>query len=370
MKKLFLIISSLFLLTLSGCLNTDFQPDEWALDPELDFSNSTMIFNSALSTDSVSVFTNYSTFDAVSSASWCTVTTKPESSSINVNVEPNFDVSQRYAVITITISRGNKTLSKDISVVQMGGAWETVGIFNVYWGYEVSPTQRDAVIGLLNNMVYVNGGSFVMGNTSEDIVDSATPHDVNLSSYSIGKYEITQKEWLAIMGTDPAEFKGDNLPVYNISWSEALDFVTRLSKLTNLKVTLPTEAQWEFAAAGGNKNHGYQYSGSDDYSSVAVLNENQEPSAVGSKQSNELGLYDMSGNVSEYCSDWFEVRYEDPEKIDPTGPLSGTFKCVRGGNVSHASSLYYLRVTNRNQWSSSINNITSLTGLRIVIADE
>lgn len=365
------IISAIILLILfSGCLNEDFQPDEWALEPELEFSKSTVVFNSSSSVDSVDIFTNYADYSAVSNNEWCRVSVDRDRSIVIIDAEPNFDTSQRSSEITITISRGNRTLSKNISVVQMGGIWETIGDFNVYWGYAVSESQEEAIKELLINMVYVDGGEFVMGNTNDLIVDSAHPHNVSLSSFHIGKYEITQKQWRAVMGMNPSIARGVDVPVYNISWAEALEFCTRLSKLIHLNVTLPTEAQWEFAAKGGNKSRGYIYSGSDDYHEVAQYNNEtegvQQPTNIGLLQCNEMGLYDMSGNVAEYCSDWFELDFEDSNPVNPQGPLAGSFKCIRGGhaNTPHP---YYLRITNRLYWSNSINKITPYTGLRIVV---
>lgn len=366
-KTIILITPLLFLL--AGCLNTDFNPDEWALDPELDFSKSTIVFNSSSSVDSVSVFTNYTMFSAQSSQDWCRVSIDNERAFLIIEADPNINTSQRSSEITITINRGNKRLSKTISVVQMGGIWEAIGDFNVYWGYVVSESQKEAVNELLTNMVHVVGGEYIMGNTADVIVDVTQPHSVSLSSFHIGKYEITQKQWRAIMGTNPSVNKNINVPVYNISWAEALEFCGRLSTLTNLNVKLPTEAQWEFAASGGNKSRGYLYSGSDDYKEVAQYGNNgyiQEPTDVGLLKCNELGICDMSGNVAEYCSDWFYPTFEDLNLQNPQGPQSGVSKCVRGGHINSSSS-YYLHTTNRFAWSNGINHITSYTGFRIVI---
>jgi len=352
---------------LSSCLNEDFSPETWALDPDLNFSNSVIVFNSTLSSDTISVFTNYSEFKAESSQDWCKVSVDPYQNLIIINSEPNFNVQQRSAVISVSIERGSKSLSKDVSVVQMGGVWENIGNFNLYWGYEIGETQKDAIVELLNSMVYVPAGSFVMGQTDEGIVDGAIPHEVALSPYFISTYELSQSQWNAIMGVNPSLQKDSDLPVYNISWAEALEYVTRLSQLTNLDVRLPTEAQWEYAARGGNKSHNYIYSGSNVLSDVAKLEDGiTTPYRRGLNLPNELGLYDMSGNVSEYCLDWYERNFIGDIKTDPTGPLTGTFKCVRGGNVVDLSSKYHLRCTNR-EWIVGIDNIKPLTGLRIVI---
>jgi len=352
---------------LSSCLNEDFSPETWALDPDLSFSNSTVIFNSTLSSDTISVFTNYSEFKAKSSQDWCKVSVDSYRNLIIINSEPNLDFQQRSAVITVSIERGSKSLSKDVSVVQMGGVWETIGNFNLYWGYEIGETQKAVIVDLLSSMVYIPGGSFVMGQTDEEIVDGAKPHDVALSSYYISTYELSQSQWNVIMGTNPSLQKDPEIPVYNISWADALEYVTRLSKLTNLDVRLPSEAQWEYAARGGNKSHNYKYSGSNVLSDVSILEDGiTVPYKRGLKLPNELGLYDMSGNVSEYCTDWYERDFIGDIKTDPTGPLTGYAKCVRGGNVSNVSYEYHLRCTNR-EWIVGIDNIKPLTGLRIVI---
>lgn len=362
-------VSLILVLLLSSCLNEEFEPTKWALEPELDFSKSTVMFNSNSNNDTVAIFTNYQNIEVKSSEEWCKVSLNKENSCLNLVVSPNLDVAQRTALIEVAISRGNKYLSKNISIVQMGGLWETSGDFSLYWSYQISDSQKEIILNLLSEMIFVEGGEFIMGNTDETIVDAAKSHSVRLSPFYLGKFEITQKQWRAIMANNPSEYKTENMPVYNISWYEAIEFVTRLSELTNLNVGLPTEAQWEFAALGGNESKGFVYSGSDDLNSVAVVNQDgrNTPATVGTKIPNELGFYDMSGNVAEYCSDWFELYFVDESKIDPSGPLTGTFKCIRGGTCADIDNLYKLRVTNRFQWSDGLNNPSGLTGFRIVI---
>lgn len=366
MKLQYLNICMICIVLISSCTYKDFSVEEWGLQPELSFSKNGVLFNSAISTDTINVFTNYESFVVNSSENWCSVTVDNIKSAIQIIVEPNFDTQPRTAILTVSIARGNQALSKTISVVQMGGIWETIGNFNVYWAYEISETQREAIVSLLNSMVYVEGGGFIMGATTENIVDAATPHPVRLSPFYISKFETTQIQWNAVMGNNPSNFIAPNHPVENISWYDALDFVTRLSKLTNLKVSIPTEAQWEYAARGGEDSKGYIYPGSNDYNLVAVTTLeglNAHTSPVGSLVANELGLYDMAGNVSEFCSDWHEMNYVNSENTDPTGPLTGTFKCLRGGCVIDSS--YKFRSINRFQWASPKD--TGLMGLRIVI---
>lgn len=186
---------------------------------------------------------------------------------------------------------------------------------------------------LLNNMVYVSGGTFTMGGTSEqesdDYYNEKPTHSVTLSSYYICKYEVTQALWRDIMGSNPSYFKGDNLPVEQVSWNDCQTFINRLNCYTGRNFCLPTEAEWEFAARGGNYSRHYKYSGSNYIGDVAWYNDNSgnRTHPVGTKQANELGLYDMSGNVWEWCSDWYG-SYK-------TGPSSGSARVRRGGSWSY-----------------------------------
>ena len=189
---------------------------------------------------------------------------------------------------------------------------------------------------LINNMVYVSGGTFTMGGTSEqgsDADDSEKPtHSVTLSSYYICKYEVTQALWRAVMGSNPSYFKGDNLPVEQVSWNDCQTFINRLNSYTGRNFRLPTEAEWEFAARGGNYSRHYKYSGSNYIGDVAWYTDNSgnRTHPVGTKQANELGLYDMSGNVYEWCSDW-SGSYSSYSQSNPTGAASGSCRVLRGG---------------------------------------
>lgn len=192
---------------------------------------------------------------------------------------------------------------------------------------------------LINNMVYVSSGTFTMGGTSEqgsDAYDDEKPtHNVTLSSYYICKYEVTQALWRAVMGSNPSNFKGDNLPVECVSWNDCQTFINRLNSYTGRNFRLPTEAEWEFAARGGNYSRHYKYSGSNYIGDVAWYDDNSgdRTHPVGTKQANELGLYDMSGNVWEWCSDWYG-SYSSYSQSDPTGPNSGSNRVGRGGSWS------------------------------------
>lgn len=196
--------------------------------------------------------------------------------------------------------------------------------------------QKRIIDNLVNNMVYVSGGTFTMGATFEqgsDADDNEKPiHRVTLSSYYINRYEVTQAEWKAVMGSNPSDFKGDNLPVESVSWNDCQEFIRKLNSLTGKNFRLPTEAEWEFAARGGNNSRGYKYSGSNDIGSVAWYSRNSghRTHPVGQKSPNELDLYDMTGNVWEWCQDW-KGSYSSSSQINPTGPYSGSIRVHRGG---------------------------------------
>ena len=184
---------------------------------------------------------------------------------------------------------------------------------------------------LINNMVYVSGGTFIMG--GDESSDQTPTHSVTLSSYYICKYEVTQALWRAVMGSNPSKFKGNNLPVEQVSWNDCQTFINRLNSYTGRNFRLPTEAEWEFAARGGNYSRHYKYSGSNYIGDVAWYTDNSgnRTHPVGTKQANELGLYDMSGNVWEWCSDWYG-SYSSYSQSNPTGATSGFGRVERGGN--------------------------------------
>jgi len=186
-------------------------------------------------------------------------------------------------------------------------------------------------------MVAVQGGTFTMGCTSEqgsDCDDNEKPaHQVTVSSFYIGKYEVTQAQWEAVMHTNPSYYKGDNLPVEFVSWYDVQEFIRRLNTATGKQYRLLTEAEWEFAARGGNKSHGYKYSGSNNSNDVAWFENNSGRTThpVGTKSPNELSIYDMSGNVDEWCQDWYGT-YPSLSQPDPMGPSSSSSRVYRGGS--------------------------------------
>ncbi|HIT16106.1 MAG TPA: formylglycine-generating enzyme family protein [Candidatus Avimuribaculum pullicola] len=196
-------------------------------------------------------------------------------------------------------------------------------------------TDPDYVLNNPQEMVYVEGGTFTMGATSGlgSSSDEKPAHSVTLDGYYIGKYEVTQKLWKAVMGSNPSDFKGDNLPVENVSWDDVQEFLRKLNAITGKNYRLPTEAEWEFAARGGNSSRGYKYSGSDNIDDVAwyIYNSGSCTHAVGTKSPNELGIYDMSGNVEEWCLDWYGSYSSSPQR-NPKGPNSGSDRVYRGGS--------------------------------------
>lgn len=204
------------------------------------------------------------------------------------------------------------------------------------------------VKGIEYPMVFVEGGSFMMGSDERYADDNEKPaHEVTLSSYWIGKYEVTQELWQAVMGTNPSEFKGPRRPVEIVSWNDCQVFIRKLNNLTGKNFKLPTEAQWEFAARGGNKSKGYKYSGSNTIESVGWCQNNSmyETHDVGTKVPNELGIYDMTGNVWEWCSDW-EGPYNVVVPADPSGPSTGTHRIQRGGCWSNNDGTVINRFSN------------------------
>ena len=224
--------------------------------------------------------------------------------------------------------------------------------------------------GISIDMVRVEAGMFTMGATAEmkELYDDERPtHRVTLTNdYYIGKYEVTQALWQTVMGNNPSEFKGDNLPVEQVKWKDCQKFLSKLNRITGKKFRLPSEAEWEYAARGGNKSRGYQYSGSNNLLDVAWYNDNsgRKTHAVGTKQANELGIYDMSGNVYEWCQDWFG-KYNSSSQVNPTGANSGSDRVFRGGswvsNAGNCRSSYRDYIT--------LGGRDSYLGLRLVLSE-
>jgi formylglycine-generating enzyme required for sulfatase activity len=217
---------------------------------------------------------------------------------------------------------------------------------------ESAVAQKDP---LNHEMVFVEGGTFQMGSNS-GTSDESPVHSVTLSSYNIGKYEVTQAQWKAVMGSNPSYFEDcENCPVEQVSWNGTQEYIRKLNSQTGKNYRLPTEAEWEYAAKGGKRSKAYTYSGSNDINSVAWHVDNSERKTndinesnglnfvnsdkdyskckthnVGGKKANELGVYDMTGNVWEWCSDLYG-NYVSFKEINPMGPGSGQSRVLRGG---------------------------------------
>ena len=230
-------------------------------------------------------------------------------------------------------------------------------------------TETFTVNAVQFKMVKVEGGTFQMGATSEqgsDAYDDEYPvHSVTLSDYYIGQTQVTQELWEAVMGSNPSYFKGNNqCPVENVSWNDSQEFIEKLNRLTGKNFRLPTEAEWEYAARGGNKSKGYKYSGSNDADAVAWYEKNSggKTHPVETKQSNELGLYDMSGNVWEWCQDRYG-KYSSHSQSNPKGANTGSVRVLRGG--SWISSEKGVRVSNRDYDAPGSRNVDG--GLRLAL---
>ena len=213
------------------------------------------------------------------------------------------------------------------------------------------------VNGVSFTMIAVEGGTFQMGAQSSDssgdnydgdaYSDESPVHSVTLSSYYIGETEVTQELWEAVMGNNPSYYSGyTQRPVESVSWNDCQEFITKLNNLTGKNFRLPTEAEWEYAARGGNKSKGYKYSGSNTVGDVAWCDSNSSSQThdVKTKQANELGIYDMSGNVCEWCQDWYG-SYSSSSQTNPTGPVSGSLRVLRGGGWNYYAR--YCRVSFR-----------------------
>lgn len=189
---------------------------------------------------------------------------------------------------------------------------------------------------LIDNMVRVEGSTFMMGATPEQgeeaFNDEKPTHRVTLSTFYIGRYPVTQEQWKAVMGSNPSYFQGERHPVEQVNWMDCQDFVQKLSEMTGMTFRLPTEAEWEYAARGGKKSKGYKYSGGDLLPQVAWYNDNSGSTSheIGQKSPNELGLYDMSGNIWEWVQDW-KGDFTEGDQINPTGPETGDERICRGG---------------------------------------
>lgn len=227
------------------------------------------------------------------------------------------------------------------------------------------------------NMLPIAGGEFTMGaSLDEDELDYTEDdelpvHNVTVSDFYIGEIEVTQSLWEVVMGSNPSSHVGKNFPVENVSWEDCQLFINKLneilsSKLEGNKFSLPTEAEWEYAARGGQKSLGFRYSGSNNVNEIAWYKDNSfnstQPTAQ--KKANELGLYDMIGNVSEWCLDWYDYDYyKNSPSVNPYGPSKGDKRVVRGSCWDYRAKSCRLSF----RWMLEPNSFDSYTGFRLAL---
>ena len=314
------------------------------------------------------------------SATITTATSKGESSAVEIFTEITLDCSEgatlsdkitamfialppqrfdRGFSITINGPNGEKMVkTTEHSITFERNTIQPMEAFEVRFDNENNDTASLTEL-FARDMVSVAGGTFLMGQTTaetttqrisqraaSDSEDDDSPradelpiHHVTVADFEISKYEVTQKQWVAVMGENPSYFPGnDNHPVDSVSWDEVQEFIAKLNALTGENYRLPTEAEWEFAARGGNLSKGFRYSGSDDCDQVAWYADSalEQMAAVGQKMPNELGLYDMSGNAFEWVFDWFG-SYTSQAQTNPKGPSTGEYHVLRGGSWKHSS---------------------------------
>ena len=273
----------------------------------------------------------------------------------DVTGEGTVDIADVNAVINMMLGKTPQTAAGDVTGDNNVDIADVNAVINIMLGKnnQDESITTFTVNGVSFKMVAVEGGTFTMGATAEqgNEVDSneSPTHLVTLSSYSIGQTEVTQELWLAVMDGNPSYFQvstdsdyGYSLqrPVERVSWDACQAFITKLNQMTGKTFRLPTEAEWEYAARGGNKSHGYKYAGSNTLDDVAwylstIPSQTSGTAGYGTqpvatKAPNELGLYDMSGNVEEWCKDWYD-SYTSGAQTNPTGPDSGSNRVIRGG---------------------------------------
>ena len=262
--------------------------------------------------------------------------------------------TQKKPAVTTQKKQASTTQKKSSSSSRSSATTQNSSVMTIYVG------------NVSFRMVRVEGGTFTLGTTSgqsSDAWDDEPPaHSVTLSTYYIGETEVTQELWQEVMGSNPSHFKGSRRPVEMVSWEECQDFIRRLNQRTGKNFRLPTEAEWEYAARGGKKSYGYKFAGGNNLNDVAWYG-SEDTHKVGLKRANELGLYDMSGNVYEWCQDWYYKTYPSSSQTNPTGPLSGSCRVVRGGRWGYLNGDY--RVKSRSNCAPSLRS--RCLGLRLVL---
>ena len=264
----------------------------------------------------------------------------------DVNANGTVDVADLNLVVDHVLGI-SQTDAADVNSDGLVDVADVNILVDIILGSYVPEDVTYTVGGVSFKMIGVAGGTFTMGNDDDPDKYELPAHQVTLSAFSIGETEVTQKLWQAVMGENPSYFSGYNsLPVEYVSWDDCQEFITKLNAMTGKTFRLPTEAEWEYAARGGNKSRGYTYSGSDNINDVAwyKTNSNSRTHDVATKLPNELGLYDMTGNVFEWCQDWYGA-YSGEEQTDPTGPDEGAYRVNRGGGWN--SQVEYSHITYR-----------------------
>ena len=292
----------------------------------------------------------------------------------DVNADGSVNVSDITALVNQIIGSGSYSAQAcDVNAdgeVNVSDVTALVNLIINGGGESEFKSQTFTVKGVSFDMIAVEGGTFTMGATAEQASDAYSDekptHQVTLSSYYIGKTEVTQELWQAVMGSNPSGFSGANLPVEKVSWEDCQIFIAILNELTGKYFRLPTEAEWEYAARGGSKSQGYKYSGSNTVDDVAWYpsNSSSKTHPVATKAPNELGIYDMSGNVLEWCRDWYSSSYySSSSQYNPTGPASGSRRVYRGGSWGSSARLCRVSYRDYNGPSYRFYNL----GLRLAL---
>ena len=269
----------------------------------------------------------------------------------DVNCDSNVDINDLTSLIDHLLGQDSGTFSNINADTDRDG---NIGISDVtllidylLGAADLDMTETFTANGVEFKMVKVEGGIFTMGATADQLdecYENELPaHEVTLGNYRIGQTEVTQALWVAVMGSNPSAFTDDpQCPVESVSWDDCQAFITKLNQMTGKRFRLPTEAEWEYAARGGRFSKGYTYAGGNDLFAVGFHWGNSGPYGnpfgtpksthpVAQKAPNELELYDMSGNVNEWCQDWFGY-YSSDAQTNPTGPVSGQNRVYRGGS--------------------------------------
>ena len=327
-------------------------------------TNNLLNFNASASSKSIKIVTNIS-YTVSSSESWCTAIPSSDYQTLTITVEENKGTEMRTAIITLTHPSSGKSLNIRVSQSSLSYLDDQI-VFTL--------TNNGKTVSFM--MKLVENGSFEMGAS----LFGHTVHQVTITNdYYIGETEVTQGLWYAVTGLSPTTDQnwfstyglGDDNAAYFISYFDANDFLTQLNTLlesqlpSGMKFRMPTEAEWEYAAKGGNKTQGYKYAGGDNIDDVAWYTGNSsysESHPVKQKKPNELGLYDMSGNVEEWCYDWYG-DYSAEEQTDPQGPATGTYRVYRG-SCSNGPEIN-CRVDGRGYWYPSSNS--SDNGFRLAL---